>query len=83
MPCCASAYPIHGSASKVNRLGADAQVISCHGYLVYHLFVKQIIVFYVSGLVLALSSILRILNLDATSRWHHEHHVSNRYVNYA
>jgi len=28
MPCCASAYPIHGSASKVNHLGADAQVVS-------------------------------------------------------
>ena len=28
------AYPIHGSASQVNRLGADMQVVSCHHYLV-------------------------------------------------
>ena len=68
MPCCASAYPIHGSASQVNRLGANAQVVSCHGYLVFHPFVEQLTVSYVSRLVLALSSILRILNLDATSR---------------
>ena len=35
-----SAYPVQGSASKVNRLGADAQVVSCHRYLiVFHPFV--------------------------------------------
>ena len=43
-----SAYPIHGSASEVNRLGADAQVISCHGLLVFHPFVEQLTVFYIS-----------------------------------
>ena len=32
-PCCTSAYHVHGSVSKVNRSGADAQVVSCHGYL--------------------------------------------------
>ena len=36
-----SAYPVHGSASEVNRLGADVQVISCHRYLVvFHPFVE-------------------------------------------
>ena len=53
-----AAPPVHGSASKVNHSGADAQVISCHGYLVYHPFVEQLTVFYISGLVLASSSIL-------------------------
>ena len=42
MPCCASAYPVHGSASKVNHSGADAQVVPCHGYLVFHPYVKQL-----------------------------------------
>jgi len=38
--CCPGfAYPVHGSASEVNRSGADVQVVSCHGYLVFHLFV--------------------------------------------
>ena len=34
-----SAYPVHGSASEVNRSDADAQVVSCHRYLsgVFHL----------------------------------------------
>ena len=37
-----SAYPVHGSASKVNCSGADAQVVSCHRYLVvFHPFVGQ------------------------------------------
>ena len=66
-PCCASAYPVHGSASKVNRLGADMQVVPCHGYFVFRPFVDQLTVFYISGLVLVLSSILRVLNLIATS----------------
>ena len=30
-----STYAINGSVSKVNRSGADAQVVSCHCYLVY------------------------------------------------
>ena len=38
-----SAYPIHGSVSKVNHSGADVQVISCHCYLVvFHPFVEQL-----------------------------------------
>ena len=51
MPCCASVYPVHGSASKVNCSDADAQVVFCHGCLVFHPFVEQLTVFYVSGLV--------------------------------
>ena len=36
-----SAYLVHGSASEVNRLGADVQVIYCHRYLVvFHPFVE-------------------------------------------
>ena len=36
-----SAYPVHGSASEVDRLVADVQVVSCHCYLVvFHLFVE-------------------------------------------
>ena len=62
-----SAYPVHGSASKVNCLDADAQVVFCYGCLVFHPFVEQLTVFYVSGFVLASSSILRVLNLDVTS----------------
>ena len=48
----------HRSASKVNRLVADAQIVSCHGYLDFHPFVEQLTVFCISGLVLALSFIL-------------------------
>ena len=48
-----SAYPIHGSASEVNRSDADTQVVSCHCYLVvFHLFVEQLTVFYISGVIL-------------------------------
>ena len=32
------AYAVHGSASEVNRLGADVQVVSCRSYLVFHPF---------------------------------------------
>ena len=35
-----STYLIHGSASEVNRSGADAQVVSCHRY--YVVFVEQL-----------------------------------------
>ena len=52
---------IYESASKVNHLGGDAQVVSCHHCFVVHPFVEQLIVFHTSELVLALSS---ILNLD-------------------
>ena len=67
MPCCASVYPVHGSASKVNCSDADTQVVFCYDCLVFHPFVEQLTVFYVSGFVLASSSILQVLNLDATS----------------
>ena len=37
-----STYPVHGSASKVNRSGIDVQVISCHHYfVVFHPFVEH------------------------------------------
>ena len=39
----ASAYSVHGSASEVNRSGADAQIISCHCHLVvFHPIVEQL-----------------------------------------
>ena len=34
---------VHESASEVNRSGRDAQVVSCHRYLVFHPFVEQLI----------------------------------------
>ena len=38
---------IHKSASKVNRSGGDAHVVSCHRYLViFHPFVEQLTVFH-------------------------------------
>ena len=38
---------IHDSTSKVNRLGGDVQVISCHHYLVvFHPFVEQLTFFH-------------------------------------
>ena len=56
---------VHESASEVNRSGGDAQVVSCHCYLVvFHPFVEQLTVFQASGLVLASSSIFRVLDLD-------------------
>ena len=56
---------VHESASEVNRWGGDAQVVSCHRYLVvFHPFVEQLTVFHTSGLVLASSSIFQILDLD-------------------
>ena len=63
-PVLSSAYPVHESASEVNCSGADGQVVSCHCYLVtFHSFVEQLTVFHISGLVLALSSVLRVLDL--------------------
>ena len=35
-----SAYPVHRSASKVNRLVAKVQVISCRRYFVFYSFVE-------------------------------------------
>ena len=62
-----SAYPVHRSASQVNCSGADAQVVSCHRYLVvFHPFVEQLTFFHTSGLVLASSSILRVLIVMAS-----------------
>ena len=64
-PCWPPPIPLHGSASEVNSSSADAQVVSCHRYLiVFHPFVEQLTVFHTSGLVLASSSILRVLDFD-------------------
>ena len=62
---------LHESANEVNRSGGDEQVISCHCYLVFHLYVEQLTVFQTPGLILASSSIFRVLNLDhhAIARW--------------
>ena len=72
---------VHGSASEVNRSGGDAQVVSCHHCLVvFHPSVDQLIVFHTSGLVLASSSIFRVLDLDlhaTIAQWHPERHVPN------
>ena len=70
--------PVHESASKVNRSGGDAQVISRRRYLVvFRPFVEELTVFHTSGLVLASSSIFQVLelNLHAIARWHPEWHV--------
>ena len=63
---------IHKSASEVNLSGGDAQVVSCHHYLViFHPFVEQLTVFHTSGLVLASSSIFRVLDLDLLNAMRH------------
>ena len=69
---------VHKSANEVNRSSGDAQVVSCHHYLVaFHPFVEQLTVLHTSGLVLASSSIFRVLDLDlhAIARSHPEQHV--------
>ena len=71
-----SAYPVNESVSEVNCSGADGQVVSCHCYLViFHSFVEQLTVFHISGLVLASSSVLQVLNLDL----HHDGIMSGMY----
>ena len=52
-------------SERNKSLGADAQVVSCHSYVVFHPFVEQLTVFYISGLVLASSSILQVLDLTS------------------
>ena len=76
--CAVLCLSVHKSVSEVNRSGGDAQVVSCHCYLVvFYPFVEQLTVFHTSGLVLASSSIFRVLDLDlhAIARWHPEWHV--------
>ena len=54
---------IHESASEVNHLGGDAQVVSCHHYLVvFHPFVEQLTVFHRP-------------RFHAIARWHPERHM--------
>ena len=64
--CCAVlCLSVHESASEVNRSSGDAQVVSCHCYLVvFQPFVEQLTVFHTSGLVLASSSMFPALDLD-------------------
>ena len=60
---------VHGSASKVMRSGDDAQVVSCHRYLVvFHPFVEQLTVHL--DTFWCPSSILRVLNLDLHAMRH-------------
>ena len=68
---------VHESASEVNCSGGDVQVVSRYRYLVFRPFVEQLTVFHTSGLVLASSSIFRVLDLDLHSitQWHPEWHV--------
>ena len=76
--CAVLCLSIHESASEVNCSGGDAQVVSCYCYLViFHPFVEWLTVFHTSGLVLALSSIFQVLDLDlhAIVQWHPERHV--------
>ena len=76
-----SAYPVHRSASKVNHLGADTKVASCHGYVVSHPFVEQLTcllcLWTCSGIVFYSPSPRPQLQ----SQWHHELHVPKRYIN--
>ena len=79
--------------SEVNRSGVDTQVVSCHGYLVFHPFVEQLTVFYISGLVLAsfrdgeppytYGGLQSMPQPWPPSRGHHEYHVPKRYTNYS
>ena len=68
---------VHESASEVNCSGGNVQVVSHYRYLVFRPFVEQLTVFHTSGLVLASSSIFRVLdlNLHSIARWHPERHV--------
>ena len=55
---------VHKSVSEVNCLGGDTQVVSRYHYLVFRPFVEQLTVFHTTGLVLALSTFFRVLDLD-------------------
>ena len=72
-----SAYPVHGSASEVNRSGADAQVVSCHRYLVFCWAVNRL------PYTWTLSGVVFYPRPQSPSRWHHERYVPKKHVNYA
>ena len=74
-----STYPIHRSVDKVNRSGADAQVVSCYS-VIFHPFVERLTVFYISGLILQPAALLYPPSPPSQYRWHHN--VPERYVNY-
>ena len=81
-PCCPLPIPACSqSANKVNRSGADAQVISCIVTLSSFILLlsswPSSIPKGTSGFVLAFSS----TSTSPPSRWHHEQHVPKRYVN--
>ena len=47
--CAVLRLPVHESTGEVNCSGGDAQVVSCHCYLVvFHPFVEQVTVFHTS-----------------------------------
>ena len=80
-PCCPPPMPFYGSANEVNSSSADAQVVSCHRYLVvFYPCVEQLTVFHTSGLVLALSSILRVLESWAARAKQVRKLCLNRYI---
>ena len=72
-PCCLH-LSVHESVSEVNCSGGDVQVVSHHCCIVVFHPVEQLTVFHTSGLVLASSSIFRVLDLDlhAIAHWHPE-----------
>ena len=79
-----SAYPVHGSASEVNHSSVDAQVVSCHRYLVvFHPFVEQLANRRLSYMWTRSAVVFYPSSHRSTSIWHHKQHVPKRYVNYA
>ena len=79
-----SAYPVHGSASEVNHSSVDAQVVSCHRYLVvFHPFVEQLANLRLSYMWTRSAVVFYLSSHRSTSIWHHKQHVPKRYVNYA
>ena len=65
-----------GSESEVKRSGADAQVVLLSGLSSLSSFVEHLTIFYISGLALASSSILRVLDLDLAASERAKRYVS-------
>ena len=75
-----SVYPVHVSPSEVNLSSADAQVISCHRYLVvFHPFVEQLSS---THLDLFCRRLLSSESLTSISIAVSKGHMPKRYVNY-
>ena len=65
--------------TEVNRLGADAQLVSSHHYLViFYPFVEQLTVFHTSGLVAIVFYPPSPRPPSPSGKWH----MPKRYVNY-